>query len=70
MPRYLSVPWKAWTPRVTQFMGCKAPPAICGALRLRYTPELRFVADDSIAYSAEISATLHKLKKENGTDGD
>ena len=40
------------------------------ALRMRYTPELRFVADDSIAYSAEISATLHKLKKENGTDGD
>lgn len=34
------------------------------ALRLRYTPELRFVADDSIAYSANISATLNRLKKE------
>lgn len=35
------------------------------ALRnLRYTPELRFVADDSIAYSANIAATLNRLKKE------
>lgn len=34
------------------------------ALRLRHVPELRFVADDSIAYSAHISETLIKLEKE------
>ena len=33
------------------------------ALRLRYTPELRFIADDSIRYSADISATLNRLKE-------
>ena len=31
------------------------------ALSLRHTPELRFVADDSIAYSAKLSETLHSL---------
>lgn len=31
------------------------------ALKLRHVPELRFVADDSIAYSAKLSATLHSL---------
>lgn len=31
------------------------------ALRLRHVPELRFVADDSIAYSAAISQTLRSL---------
>ncbi len=36
------------------------------ALRLRYTPELRFVADDSIRYSADISATLNRLKQAEG----
>lgn len=36
------------------------------ALRLRYTPELRFVADDSIRYSADISATLNRLKETAG----
>ncbi|MDR1001829.1 MAG: 30S ribosome-binding factor RbfA [Oscillospiraceae bacterium] len=30
-------------------------------LRLRQIPELRFIADDSIAYSAEISEMLGKL---------
>ncbi len=34
------------------------------ALKLRHTPELRFVADDSIAYSAGIAATLNRIKKE------
>ncbi len=34
------------------------------ALSLRHTPELRFVADDSIAYSANIAATLNRIKKE------
>ncbi len=33
------------------------------ALKLRHVPELRFVADDSIAYSAKLSATLHSLKR-------
>ena len=40
------------------------------ALRLRHVPELRFVADDSIAYSAHIAQTLHDLeKKSDGRDG-
>ncbi len=34
------------------------------ALKLRHTPELRFVADDSIAYSADIAATLNRIIKE------
>ena len=34
------------------------------ALDLRYTPELRFAADDSIEYSANIAATLNRIKKE------
>ena len=38
------------------------------ALQLRYTPELRFVADDSIAYSAGIAATLNRIRKEESTD--
>ena len=35
------------------------------ALHLRHVPELRFVADDSIAYSAHIAQTLHDLEKQN-----
>ncbi len=38
------------------------------SLRLRHTPELRFVADDSIAYSAGIAATLNRLHKEESED--
>jgi ribosome-binding factor A len=42
------------------------------ALRLRHVPELQFVADDSIAYSARIAQTLHGLikdgEKEEKTD--
>ena len=34
------------------------------ALRLRNVPELRFVADDSIEYSAGIAKTLADLQKE------
>ena len=34
------------------------------ALSLRHTPELRFVADDSIAYSVGIAKTLRDLEKE------
>ncbi len=33
------------------------------ALDLRHTPELRFVADDSIEYSANIATTLNRIKK-------
>lgn len=33
------------------------------ALHLRHVPELRFVADDSIAHSASIAKTLHDLEK-------
>ena len=39
------------------------------ALKLRHVPELRFVADDSIAYSAKLSATLHALRR-NDTEED
>lgn len=34
------------------------------ALRLRCVPELRFVADDSIEYSAGIAKTLNDLQRE------
>ncbi len=34
------------------------------ALRLRHVPELQFVADDSIAYSARIAQTLSELVKD------
>ena len=34
------------------------------ALRLRNVPELHFVADDSIEYSAGIAATINRIKKE------
>lgn len=37
------------------------------ALRLRHVPQLRFVADDSIAYSAHIAQTLGELEKERHT---
>ena len=37
--------------------------ALGEALRLRHTPELRFVADDSIAYSARIAQTLADIEK-------
>jgi ribosome-binding factor A len=36
------------------------------ALHLRHVPELRFVADDSIAYSAHIAQTLSELEKGGG----
>ena len=38
------------------------------ALKLRHVPELRFVADDSIAYSARISQTLEGLNAEGASD--
>ncbi|MBQ6829651.1 MAG: 30S ribosome-binding factor RbfA [Clostridia bacterium] len=34
------------------------------ALKLRHVPELHFVADDSIAYSARIAKTLSELAKD------
>jgi ribosome-binding factor A len=34
------------------------------ALHLRHVPELRFIADDSIAYSADISKILMQLEKQ------
>ena len=33
------------------------------ALKLRHTPELRFVADDSIEYSTNIAAMINKISK-------
>lgn len=38
------------------------------ALKLRHVPELRFVADDSIAYSAKLSATLHALRRDEPSE--
>lgn len=40
------------------------------ALRLRNVPELHFVADDSIAYSAGIAKTLADLKREREERGE
>jgi len=36
------------------------------ALALRHTPELRFIADNSIAHSAEIAEKLNKLQIADG----
>ena len=38
------------------------------ALKLRHTPELRFVADDSIEYSTNIAAMLNKISKTEVAD--
>ncbi len=40
------------------------------ALKLRHVPELRFVADDSIAYSSHIAEQLGRLKKEKQGNGE
>lgn len=41
------------------------------ALQLRHVPELRFIPDDSIAYSARIAKTLQELHmQEKGGDED
>lgn len=40
------------------------------ALHLRHVPELRFIADDSIAYSAHIAKTLNDLKREEAPEHD
>lgn len=36
------------------------------ALHLRYVPELRFIADDSIAYSADIFKKIDDLERSTG----
>lgn len=38
------------------------------ALKLRHVPELRFVADDSIAYSSHIADTLKHLETEKADE--
>ncbi|MBQ7624103.1 MAG: 30S ribosome-binding factor RbfA [Clostridia bacterium] len=40
------------------------------AVRLRATPELRFVLDDHIAYGAHIAEVLNKLGVKSGDDED
>ena len=40
------------------------------ALKLRHVPELQFVADDSIAYSAQIAKTLHDLAQKDAEKGE
>ena len=40
------------------------------ALKLRHVPELRFVADDSIAYSSHIAQTLESLGVNETKDGE
>ncbi len=40
------------------------------ALKLRHTPELRFVADDSIEYSTNIGAMINKISKSEATADD
>ncbi len=39
-------------------------------LEIRYTPELQFVLDDSIAYSVEISRKLNELRVEQEKQDD
>ena len=36
------------------------------ALQLRYTPELQFIADDSIQYGAHILELLHDVEQRDG----
>lgn len=40
------------------------------ALKLRHVPELRFVADDSIAYSSHIARTLEQMGTSAAKDGE
>lgn len=40
------------------------------ALKLRHVPELRFVADDSIAHSADIAKTLLQIEREREARGE
>ena len=40
------------------------------ALKLRHVPELRFIADDSIAYSSHIAQTLESLGVNETKDGE
>ncbi len=40
------------------------------ALKLRHVPELRFVADDSIAYSSHIARTLEKISEKKDGEND
>ncbi len=39
------------------------------ALRLRYTPELQFIADDSIQYGAHILKLMQDVEHRDGPDG-
>jgi ribosome-binding factor A len=39
-------------------------------LQLRYTPELQFVADDSIAYGAHILDLMHQVQEKDETRND
>lgn len=39
-------------------------------VQMRRSPEFRFIADDSIEYSAEISQKLHTLLPQSGQPGD
>ncbi len=40
------------------------------ALKLRHVPELRFIADDSIAYSSHIARTLEQMGVNEKKDGE
>lgn len=41
-----------------------------GRMSLRYTPELQFITDDSIAYGAHILDLLHHVKPANPANAD
>jgi len=38
---------------------------LAGRVKLRATPEVIFIADDSIEHSAHINSIIHKLNKDN-----
>ena len=40
------------------------------ALQLRYTPELQFIADDSIQHGAHILEILHRVEEQDAQAGD
>ena len=44
--------------------------ALGAALQLRYTPELIFEADDSIAYGSHILEVLHDIEEKEGLGSD
>ena len=69
MPGSMSAHWtrhgKPRSSRVSGFLRRE----LGRALQLRYTPELQFIADDSIAHGAHILEVLRKVEQEDESRG-